>query len=85
MAKSNGKMKSLSWVWVSLASLMLSGQAYAAGDAAAGQAQAVACAACHGQDGATGLDGTYPNLAGQNEKYLTHQLKLIQSGDRPIP
>ena len=29
------------------------------------------CAACHGQDGATGLDPTYPNLAGQNEKYLT--------------
>ena len=55
-----------------------------AGDAAAGEAQAAPCAACHGQDGATGLDGTYPNLAGQNEKYLLRQLKMIQSGDRNI-
>ncbi len=58
--------------------------AYAAGDATAGEGQSAACAACHGQDGATGLDGTYPNLAGQNEKYLLRQLKMIQSGEREI-
>ncbi|MGE0625068.1 MAG: cytochrome c [Pseudomonadales bacterium] len=57
----------------------------AGGDAAAGQAQAAACGACHGQDGATGLDPTYPNLAGQNEKYLTNQLKMIRDGGRVIP
>ena len=55
-----------------------------AGDPAAGEAQAAACAACHGQDGATGLDPTYPNLAGQNEKYLTHQLIAIRDGGRNI-
>ena len=79
------KMNSRVWLSVILASLLGTSQAYAQGDAAAGKEQAVACAACHGQDGATGLDGTYPNLAGQNEKYLVAQLKLIQSGDRPIP
>ena len=58
--------------------------AFGAGDPAAGEAQAAACAACHGQDGAPGLDPTYPNLAGQNEKYLTHQLMAIRDGDRNI-
>ena len=58
---------------------------HAAGDAAAGKSQAAPCGACHGQDGATGLDGTYPNLAGQNEQYLLRQLQAIQSGERPIP
>jgi cytochrome c553 len=59
--------------------------AFAAGDTEAGKAQAVPCAACHGQDGATGLDGTYPTLAGQNERYLLRHLKMIQSGARNIP
>ncbi|MDA1073500.1 MAG: c-type cytochrome [Proteobacteria bacterium] len=45
---------------------------------------ALACSACHGADGATGLDPTYPNLAGQNERYLLRQLEMIQSGERPI-
>ncbi len=63
----------------------MAGAALAAGNADAGKNQAVTCAACHGQDGATGLDGTYPNLAGQNEKYLLHQLKAIQADTRAIP
>ena len=45
---------------------------------------ALVCSACHGADGATGLDPTYPNLAGQNERYLLRQLEMIQSGERPI-
>ena len=64
--------------------LGLAGLVQAAGDANAGKDQVIACAACHGQDGASGLDGTYPNLAGQNERYLLKQLQLIQSGDRAI-
>jgi len=63
----------------------LSVSALAAGDPAAGQAQAAACGACHGQDGATGLDPSYPNLAGQNERYLTSQLEMIRDGGRSIP
>ena len=58
--------------------------AAAAGDAAAGEMQAIVCAACHGQDGATGLDPSYPNLAGQNERYLTAQLQQIRDGQRTV-
>lgn len=62
----------------------ISSAVYATGDAATGKAQAAVCAACHGQDGATGLDPSYPNLAGQNEKYLLGQLKMIQDDTRSI-
>ena len=70
-------------VWAVVAALGAA-QANAAGDPDRGEAQVAACAACHGQDGATGLDPTYPNLAGQNENYLTSQLRMIQSNDRNI-
>lgn len=76
-------MNSQSWLLIVL--LSIASYVQAAGDVSSGKEQAVSCAACHGQDGATGLDGTYPNLAGQNEKYFLSQLKLIQSGDRVIP
>ena len=62
-----------------------SAAANAGGDVEAGKAQVAACGACHGQDGATPIDPTYPNLAGQNEKYLLNQLLMIQDDSRPIP
>ena len=71
-------------VWLGIGCLVLAAGASGAGDPAAGQATSLACSACHGMDGATGLDPTYPNLAGQNEKYLFRQLKLIQSNERMI-
>jgi len=58
---------------------------HAAGNADAGKAQAAACGACHGQDGASPIDPSYPNLAGQNEKYLHNQLRMIQDGSRSLP
>ncbi len=67
------------------ASALFAGAALAGGDPAAGEAQSAACGACHGADGATGLDPTYPNLAGQNEKYLYEQLKAIKDKTRDIP
>ncbi len=57
---------------------------HAAGNADAGKNQAAACGACHGQDGASPIDPSYPNLAGQNEKYLLNQLKMIQDNSRNI-
>lgn len=71
-------------VWLGIGCLMLAAGASGAGDPATGQALSLACSACHGMDGATGLDPTHPNLAGQNEKYLLRQLKLIQSNERMI-
>lgn len=59
-------------------------QVFAAGDAAAGQTQSMVCASCHGQDGATAILPSYPQLAGQNERYLATQLKMFQSGERDV-
>ncbi|GAA3583097.1 MULTISPECIES: c-type cytochrome [Marinobacter] len=52
-----------------------------AGDAAAGQAKAAVCAACHGQNGVAQIP-MYPNLAGQNEAYLVSSLKAYRSKER---
>jgi len=54
------------------------------GDAKAGQTKASACAACHGADG-NGSDPQYPNIAGQSERYVAHQIALIASGQRGGP
>ena len=59
-------------------------QTLAAGDAQAGKAQSMVCASCHGQDGASAIDPSYPQLAGQNERYLARQLKMFQSGERDV-
>lgn len=52
-----------------------------AGDAAKGKEKAVACVACHGNDGNSPL-AINPKLAGQNEKYLIKQLQDFKSGTR---
>ena len=57
----------------------ISGIAHAAGDAAAGQAKAAVCGACHGPDG-NSMAPNFPKLAGQGERYLTKQLHDIKSG-----
>ena len=72
-------MKSISKTAL-LLGMMLAVPAFA-GDAAAGKAKAVVCAACHGADGKAVIPG-YPNLAGQNEAYLVNALKAYKSGDR---
>lgn len=56
----------------------------AAGDAAAGQAKAMLCAACHGPDGNSPLDAN-PKLAGQGAVYLAKQLRNFRSGERANP
>lgn len=63
------------------AGLMMSGAAMAAGDAAAGQAKAGVCAACHGADG-NSMVPMYPNLAGQHAQYLENALKAYRDGQR---
>lgn len=55
--------------------------ALAAGDAAAGQAKAITCAACHGPDG-NSLNPEWPSLAGQHESYTVKQLQAFKSGAR---
>jgi len=53
------------------------------GDAAAGQAKAITCGACHGADG-NSIVPNFPKLAGLGEKYLLKQMKDIRSGLRPV-
>jgi len=53
------------------------------GDAAAGQAKAAVCGACHSPDG-NSLAPNFPKLAGQGERYLTKQLHDIKSGKRTV-
>ncbi|MDW1578087.1 cytochrome c [Vibrio sp. Vb2880] len=60
---------------------MFSGQALAAGDAAAGQAKSGVCAACHGADGIAVIPG-YPNLKGQNEQYIISSIKAYKNKER---
>ena len=70
-----------------LALAMAAGTAFAdshGGDPERGKSLVIACGSCHGQDGYTVLDPTYPKLAGQNEKYLFNQLQMIQSNERNI-
>ena len=54
-----------------------------AGNSDKGQDKVAVCSACHGSDG-NSVVGLWPSLAGQNEKYLTKQLRLVKSGDRVI-
>ena len=65
-------------------SLLLALPAAAAGDADAGQAKAVVCAACHGVDGNSAVPN-WPKLAGQHAPYLERQANLIKDGSRPVP
>jgi cytochrome c553 len=53
-----------------------------AGDPVAGQQKSQVCQACHGADGNTSTDPSYPRLAGQFEDYLVHALRAYKSGER---
>lgn len=54
-----------------------------AGDVAKGKEKAdQVCAACHGKDGNTPIDPSYPKLAGQHEDYLVRVLRDYQSDAR---
>jgi len=62
------------------ATIMISSPVFA-GDAEAGKAKAVTCAACHGANGISAIP-LYPNLAGQKEAYIAQQLRNFKSGER---
>ncbi len=61
--------------------LSLSSVVVHAGDAEAGKAKSVTCAACHGGEGISPT-GIWPNLAGQKEEYLVAQMKAFRDGAR---
>ena len=53
--------------------VLMTGNVYAAGDAAAGKTKAMACGGCHGMDGNSTVP-TFPKLAGQGEAYIVKQI-----------
>jgi cytochrome c553 len=62
--------------------LLLAGSAALAADIQKGRQQAaMACAVCHGPLGIAPMPSA-PNLAGQQELYLSEQLKAYRSGKR---
>jgi cytochrome c553 len=73
-----------SFVAISLSgALMAVASVATAQNIAAGKEKATAlCAACHGADGVTAIDPSYPKLAGQYPDYLARALQDYQSGAR---
>ncbi len=63
------------------AMFLVLGQAQA-GDIAAGAQKAEVCAACHGKDGNTPIDPSYPRLAGQYRDFLYQALMDYKSERR---
>ena len=53
-----------------------------AGDPEAGEQAAQTCAGCHGLNGLSESQPTYPIIAGQYEDYLVHALEAYRSGRR---
>jgi len=74
-------MKHIAITFLGLATVFGANTAIAAGDAAAGQAKAASCAACHGADGIATVP-TYPSLAGQNEAYLVSSMQSYKAKQR---
>lgn len=61
--------------------LLISVNAQAGGDAAAGKAKSEDCVGCHGLNGRSN-NPNYPNLAGQKENYLIKATKDYRDGKR---
>ena len=68
-------MKKLALIFILCSPLVLCAQVISIN----GQNKATVCAACHGSKGIS-TNPEWPNLAGQNEKYLIKQLKDLQQG-----
>lgn len=71
-------------IFLGIMALAQGAQAQLQGDAGAGAEKTAVCAACHGQDGNSGVPN-YPKIAGLGEKYLYKQLEDIKSGERVVP
>ena len=60
---------------------IVSAEALATGDVAAGKSKAIACVGCHGVNGKA-MAPNFPSLAGQNAGYLEGVLKAYKSKER---
>ena len=66
--------------------LLLAATPATSADLAAGEKLATErCAACHGKDGNTPIDPSYPRLSGQHEDYLVQALRAYKQDERKNP
>jgi cytochrome c553 len=74
-------------ILISAAALLCLAGAAQAGDRVAGKAvyESKGCVACHGADGKTVSDPSYPTLAGQHADYLEHALRAYRRGAANAP
>ena len=73
-------MKTVSLIAAGLMCAGLSAPAFS-GDAAAGAKTAQSCIMCHGENGLSSMVGT-PSIGGQQEVYLSSQLRQFRDGKR---
>lgn len=66
---------------ISIVASAASAQSLVDGDADAGKAKSITCAACHGAEG-NSANPLWPNLAGQHAKYIVNQLGAFKEGKR---
>jgi cytochrome c553 len=69
---------------LSIAGPIVHAESLVDGDADAGKAKAITCTACHGPEG-NSQNPLWPNIAGQNAKYIASQLKAFKDGTRKDP
>lgn len=74
-------MKKLPLTLVALSLISITANSYAAGNPSAGQEKSAVCQGCHGVDG-NSYAPNWPNLAGQDHRYIMKQLQDFQSGAR---
>ncbi|MBP82055.1 MAG: cytochrome c4 [Acidiferrobacteraceae bacterium] len=77
-------MNRLAFIIIATVMAGFSAGAASAADAAAGQAKAQMCVACHGADG-NSTNAGFPSLAGQVPGYIAGQLGAFKSGKRVNP
>jgi len=71
-------------VGIALAASLAQAQSLIDGDIDAGKANSIVCSACHGAEG-NSVSPMWPNIAGQNAKYMVKQLNAFKAGSRSDP
>jgi cytochrome c553 len=71
-------------VGIAIAGLPAQAQSLVDGDIDAGKAKSIVCSACHGAEG-NSVSPMWPNIAGQNAKYMVKQLNAFKAGLRSDP
>ncbi len=78
-------MRKSGWLILLAVGALVAGQAFGAGDPAAGKAKTAACAGCHGADGHPPKGTKYPTLAGRDPAELVAAMKEYKEGKRKDP